>query len=40
MSDGCYFTNDAAVEGADGHFWVTRRVDDVINVAGTDSPVG
>ena len=32
--DGCYFTNDAAVKDADGHFWVTGRVDDVINVAG------
>ena len=32
--DGCYFTNDAAVRDADGHFWVTGRVDDVINVAG------
>ena len=31
---GCYFTNDAAVRDADGHFWVTGRVDDVINVAG------
>jgi acetyl-CoA synthetase len=32
--DSCYFTNDAAVKDADGHFWVTGRVDDVINVAG------
>jgi acetyl-CoA synthetase len=32
--DGCYFTNDAVVRDADGHFWVTGRVDDVINVAG------
>jgi len=32
--DGCYFTNDAAVRDSDGHFWVTGRVDDVINVAG------
>ena len=32
--DGCYFTNDAAVRDDDGHFWVTGRVDDVINVAG------
>ena len=31
---GCYFTNDAAVKDDDGHFWVTGRVDDVINVAG------
>ena len=32
--DGCYFTNDAAIKDSDGHFWVTGRVDDVINVAG------
>jgi acetyl-CoA synthetase len=32
--EGCYFTNDAAVKDSDGHFWVTGRVDDVINVAG------
>jgi len=31
---GCYFTNDAAVRDTDGHFWVTGRVDDIINVAG------
>jgi acetyl-CoA synthetase len=31
---GCYFTNDAAIRDEDGHFWVTGRVDDVINVAG------
>ena len=31
---GCYFTNDAAVSDSDGHFWVTGRVDDIINVAG------
>jgi acetyl-CoA synthetase len=31
---GCYFTNDAAVRDADGHFWVIGRVDDIINVAG------
>jgi acetyl-CoA synthetase len=31
---GCYFTNDAAIRDADGHFWVTGRVDDIINVAG------
>jgi acetyl-CoA synthetase len=30
----CYFTNDAAIRDADGHFWVTGRVDDIINVAG------
>jgi len=32
--EDCYFTNDAAVRDDDGHFWVTGRVDDVINVAG------
>jgi acetyl-CoA synthetase len=31
---GCYFTNDAAIRDRDGHFWVTGRVDDIINVAG------
>ena len=31
---GCYFTHDAAVRDEDGHFWVTGRVDDIINVAG------
>lgn len=31
---GCYFTNDAAFRDEDGHFWVTGRVDDIINVAG------
>jgi acetyl-CoA synthetase len=31
---GCYFTNDAAIRDADGHFWVTGRVDDITNVAG------
>jgi acetyl-CoA synthetase len=31
---GSYFTNDAAVRDSDGHFWVTGRVDDIINVAG------
>ena len=31
---GAYFTNDGAVKDKDGHFWVTGRIDDVINVAG------
>ena len=31
---GCYFTHDAAIRDQDGHFWVTGRVDDIINVAG------
>jgi acetyl-CoA synthetase len=31
---GCYFTHDAAFRDEDGHFWVTGRVDDILNVAG------
>jgi acetyl-CoA synthetase len=31
---GCYFTHDAAIRDNDGHFWVTGRVDDILNVAG------
>ena len=31
---GAYFTHDAAIRDADGHFWVTGRVDDILNVAG------
>src|SRR5450631_1320734 len=31
---GYYFTYDAAIRDADGHFWVLGRLDDVINVAG------
>ena len=31
---GRYFTGDGARRDADGYFWITGRVDDVINVAG------
>ena len=31
---GYYFTGDSARRDADGYFWVTGRVDDVINVSG------
>lgn len=31
---GYYFTGDGAKRDADGHWWITGRVDDVINVAG------
>jgi acetyl-CoA synthetase len=31
---GCYFTGDGARRDADGDYWITGRVDDVINVAG------
>jgi len=31
---GYYFTGDGAKRDADGHYWITGRVDDVINVAG------
>jgi acetyl-CoA synthetase len=31
---GCYFTGDGARRDADGYYWITGRVDDVINVAG------
>lgn len=31
---GCYFTGDGAYCDSDGDFWITGRVDDVINVAG------
>jgi len=31
---GLYFTGDGARRDADGYFWITGRVDDVINVAG------
>ncbi|MCC5855640.1 MAG: acetate--CoA ligase [Idiomarina sp.] len=29
-----YFTGDGARRDADGHFWITGRVDDVLNVSG------
>ncbi|HKX55208.1 MAG TPA: acetate--CoA ligase, partial [Xanthomonadales bacterium] len=31
---GCYFTGDGARRDADGYYWITGRVDDVLNVAG------
>jgi acetyl-CoA synthetase len=31
---GAYFTGDAVVRDADGHYWVLGRTDDVINVSG------
>ncbi|MBC7986437.1 MAG: acetate--CoA ligase [Sphingomonadaceae bacterium] len=32
--DGKYFTGDGARRDADGYYWITGRVDDVINVSG------
>jgi len=32
--DGSYFTGDGARRDADGYYWITGRVDDVINVSG------
>ena len=34
---GLYFTGDGARRDADGYYWITGRVDDVINVAATAS---
>src|SRR4029453_5953246 len=31
---GTYFTGDGARRDADGYYWITGRVDDVINVSG------
>jgi len=31
---GYYFTGDGALRDADGYYWITGRVDDVINVSG------
>ena len=31
---GYYFTGDGATRDADGYYWITGRVDDVINVSG------
>jgi acetyl-CoA synthetase len=31
---GCYFTGDGARRDEDGYWWITGRVDDVINVSG------
>ncbi len=32
--EGAYFTGDGVRRDADGYFWITGRVDDVINVSG------
>ncbi len=32
--DGWYFTGDGARRDADGYYWITGRVDDVLNVSG------
>ncbi|MFH1136113.1 MAG: acetate--CoA ligase [Pseudomonadota bacterium] len=32
--DGCYFTGDGSRRDEDGYYWITGRVDDVINVSG------
>ncbi len=32
--DECYFTGDGARRDEDGYFWITGRVDDVLNVSG------
>ena len=31
---GFYFTGDGARRDADGYYWITGRVDDVLNVSG------
>jgi acetyl-CoA synthetase len=30
----CYFTGDGAKKDADGYFWISGRIDDVLNVSG------
>ena len=32
---GYYFTGDGARRDEDGYYWITGRVDDVLNVSGT-----
>ncbi len=32
--DGMYFTGDGARRDADGYYWITGRVDDVLNISG------
>jgi acetyl-CoA synthetase len=34
MFPGNYFTGDGARRDADGYYWITGRIDDVINVSG------
>ncbi|RJP82594.1 MAG: acetate--CoA ligase [Desulfobacteraceae bacterium] len=34
MFDGYYFAGDGCTRDADGYFWITGRIDDVINVSG------
>jgi acetyl-CoA synthetase len=34
MFPGYYFTGDGARRDADGYYWITGRVDDVLNVSG------
>jgi acetyl-CoA synthetase len=34
MFDGYYFSGDGCMRDEDGYFWITGRVDDVINVSG------
>jgi len=34
MYEGIYFTGDGARRDKDGYFWITGRVDDVLNVSG------
>ena len=34
MYPGYYFTGDGARRDADGYYWITGRVDDVLNVSG------
>ena len=34
VNDGMYFSGDGARRDADGHYWITGRVDDVLNVSG------
>jgi acetyl-CoA synthetase len=32
--DGCYFSGDGCKRDEDGYYWITGRIDDVINVSG------
>jgi len=32
--NGCYFTGDGSRRDEDGYYWITGRVDDVLNVSG------